>query len=81
MNSITYLNNNYNTLITFLATRASNTSLSLKQDLIGDTLSIGSLNISGSVDVGILKHDNGIALQTSDGLLTYGVLTPIGATF
>jgi hypothetical protein len=48
---------------------------------ISTTLNIGSLNISGSVDVAILKHDNGIALQTSDGSLTYGVFTPAGANF
>ena len=47
------LNNDYNTLNTFVATRASNTSLSLKQDLIGDKLDIGSLNISGNSDFGI----------------------------
>ena len=35
----------------------------------------------GTSDVAILKHDNGLALQTADGSLTYGVLTPVGATF
>jgi len=66
LNSIsTSLNNNYNTLSSLLGTRASQTSvtssLALKQDLIGDTLSIGSLNIFGTSDVAILKHDNGLA--------------------
>jgi hypothetical protein len=36
--------------------------------------------IEGASDAALVQHDGGVALQTSDGSLTYGVFTPAGAT-
>jgi hypothetical protein len=55
--------------------------LALKQDLLSQTLALGALSIDGDPAVAVLKHDEGVALQTSDGSLTYGVFSPSGATF
>jgi hypothetical protein len=80
----TSLNANYNTLSSLLGTRASQASvtaaLALKQDQIGQSLTIGALDIIGNYDVALLQHSEGVALQTDDGALTYGVFTPAGAT-
>jgi hypothetical protein len=67
-----------------LGTRASAASvtaaLALKQDQIGESLTIGALAISGGADAALLQHNEGVALQTDDGTLTYGVFTPAGTT-
>ena len=80
----TTLTTNLNNVSSLLGTRASSASvtagLSLKQDLIGESLTLGALNIIGNSDVAILRHSEGVALQTDDGTLTDGVFTPAGAT-
>ena len=86
LNSVaTSLNSNYNTLSTLLGTRASQTSvtaaLATKQDLLGNSVTLGSLNLIGNADVALLQHSAGFAMQTNDGTVTYGVSTPAGATF
>jgi hypothetical protein len=54
--------------------------LGTKQGVIGDSLQLGALVIDGTSVATLVQHDAGVALQTSDGLLTYGVFTPAGAT-
>jgi hypothetical protein len=68
---------------TLLGTRASTASLTaglaLKQDQLGQTLTLGALVVDGAPDAALVKHDEGVALQTADGV-TYGVFSPAGAT-
>ena len=75
------LNNGYSTLGTLLASRASQVStdaaLALKQDLIGQSITLWALNIIGNSDVALLQHSEGVALQAGDS--TYAVFTPAGA--
>ena len=80
----TRLKSNYNTLRTLLGTRASQTSvtaaLATKQDLLGNSVTLGSLNLIGNSDVALLQHSEGFVMQTNDGTVTYGVFTSAGAT-
>ena len=82
--AVTTLTTNLNTVSSLLGTRAScalvTAALALKQDLLSETLTLGSLVIHGDSDAALMQHDGGVALQTSDGSLTYGVFTPSGAT-
>jgi hypothetical protein len=77
------LTTNLNNVSTLLGTRASTASLTsglaLKQDLLSQTLTLGALSIDGDPAVAILKHDEGVALQTVGGS-TFAVFTPAGAT-
>ncbi len=71
------LTSQLNTLSSLMGTRASVTSLSeglaTKQDVLGNSLTLSDLQIIGSSDVGVIKHNNGLAFQTNDGLLTYAM--------
>ena len=69
----TLINDGYSTLESSIATKASQInvdaaldSLTLavggKQDLIGQSLTLGALNISGGADVALLQHSGGVAL-------------------
>jgi hypothetical protein len=78
------LTSQVNALSSALGAKASTTALvdglASKQSRLGESLQLGALTVSGTSDVATIKHNEGLALQTSDGSLTYAVLTPGGTT-
>jgi hypothetical protein len=78
----TSLNSQISTVNSLLGTRASTTALTdglaLKQDLLGTSLTLGALGISGDSLAGVLTHVEGIAITA--GGATVAVFEPSGTT-